>query len=862
MTSPNERSYTGQLNWLNLLHIQALPDQNPAIPSTSNYFRSNFSLFHRVQYLFLRFALFLFILTGSARETFAADFYFSNSEGKDDRSTFEAQSPSTPWQSIKKLNEHMPNLKPGDRVLFKRGEKFFGSIQIDGSGIVFGAYGVGEKPIITSLKRIAQWEDNGNGIFYSNLEGLQSKDLAILLIDQEVQEVGRYPNSSDSNGGFLSITELAETNIIGPNIPFNTQGAEIVIRKNNWIIDRFPVETHHNNTIEITNDSSYPVTDNFGFFIQKHIETLDKYGEWFFDKTTKRLYVYFGEKNPKDHMVEAAMNDHLVATKDKTRRIGIKLEDLDIRGSNSNILDVNHVINFQLYNCELSYSGRDGIHLYAVPNHLIEENTISYCLNNGIFIWYGGTKSQISKNRIQHTMPFVGMSQNSDLNGIGIYLAADSDGSKVSENQITNTGYSAIYFGGDWVTVSKNYIEGFCQLKYDGGGIYTNSQGLDDRNCRDRVIDHNIVINSKPQAFGIPETESPPLIEGIYLDDNSRGLAITNNTVAIEDGRGIYLHNARNIKIKNNLLYNNSFGIYLSHDQLGNPIRDVEIFENTFLSKNEEQQFIGISSILDDVSLIGFIDNNYYFDPFSSVFTFQDLSKAKFPPTERNLLDWSRTNGFDLNSKYFNLNFRKFEISSSQSLVESDFSTGDDIISGIYKGTSSLSNIDTNDSALRINTLGNEPTTVFIQIGKINPEEKIWFEIKAKGSIPNNKISVYLEKSHRNRQSTSPGGFLSSIDFTESKILLTSLLKVPNESIVISIPPSTGEVYITELKISKARTTDVFSDDKILFSYNTKDFPITQNLNGTYTDATGKQHENSIEIPPHSGIILIKGSEL
>src|SRR5690554_1405713 len=102
----------------------------------------------------------------------AATYYFSSSSGDDSRSASQAQNSSTPWKSIDKLNEIFKTLKPGDRVLFNRGETFFGTINISASGspgnpIVIGAYGSGSKPIITSLVTLKEWKSVGNGIYES-----------------------------------------------------------------------------------------------------------------------------------------------------------------------------------------------------------------------------------------------------------------------------------------------------------------------------------------------------------------------------------------------------------------------------------------------------------------------------------------------------------------------------------------------------------------------------------------------------------------------------------------------------------------------------------------------------------------------
>ena len=138
-----------------------------------------------------------------------ATYYFSSSDGNDSRSASQAQHASTPWKTIGKLNSFFANLKPGDLVLFKRGDTFFGTITISASGtasapIVLGAYGTGNKPVINELVTLSGWTSLGGGIYESAAISNAGSEVNMVLLNGEIQQIGRYPNANAANGGYLT----------------------------------------------------------------------------------------------------------------------------------------------------------------------------------------------------------------------------------------------------------------------------------------------------------------------------------------------------------------------------------------------------------------------------------------------------------------------------------------------------------------------------------------------------------------------------------------------------------------------------------------------------------------------------------
>ena len=104
---------------------------------------------------------------------------------------------------------------------------------------------------------------------------------------------------------------------------------------------------------------------------------------------------------------------------------------------------------------------------------------------------------------------------------------------------------------------------------------------------------------------------------GIYIDDNTQGIDIVNNTVANMPSSGIFLHNSYDITIKGNTLYNNAHQLRFSYDNT-TPIRNVTVRKNIFYANTSTQLTFSFSSIADDMKLFGSSDSNIFSRPMDT----------------------------------------------------------------------------------------------------------------------------------------------------------------------------------------------------------------------------------------------------
>jgi hypothetical protein len=145
----------------------------------------------------------------------------------------------------------------------------------------------------------------------------------------------------------------------------------------------------------------YSTNKDFGFFIQGHIKTLDRLGEWHYSPSSKKLSVFFGSGQPGSHDLRAGTIDNLVTNAQNTGHIGF--ENLHFRGANRNAFFLHHGQNITIRNVDIDFSGEDGAFIHNLPGLAIENSRISNSLNNGLSVLQNTAGSRITDNRIENT---------------------------------------------------------------------------------------------------------------------------------------------------------------------------------------------------------------------------------------------------------------------------------------------------------------------------------------------------------------------------------------------------------------------------------------------------------------------------
>lgn len=811
----------------------------------------------------IQLSLFLCVLFISSAAS-AKTYYFSSVSGNDSRTTAQAQTSSMPWQTLSKLNSIMSTLSPGDSVLFRAGETFYGSITLTKSGtssnpIVFASYGSGTKPIITGFQTMGSWTSVGNGI-YESYNSVLGTDLTMVTLNGNLQPMGRYPNINAANKGYLNFESHGSGYIKDNQLTSSTNwtGADVVIRVKRWILDRVKISSHSGTNIYYSGSLTYNPYDNYGYFIENSVKTLDQLGEWYYNPSNKKLSVYFGSSKPTSYSVQASAIAALVTIKNQNN---IVFTGIGFTGSNLKMFDLYYAQNVQIVGCSMMYSGVDGIDASATTNLCVKSTYFNYTNNIAIDLNYNCAFSVLQYNYIANT----GMTAGAGLNGNGSYKAVTIVGNDnlVSNNTVYNTGADAIRFNcGDNNVVKNNFINNFTMVKDDCGGVY--SVVSPTGNKRSSQIIGNIIIN----GVGCPEGTDKPgtgSSNGVYIEDNSNNVVVDANTISNCGRSGVFVHNSFGIILTNNLLYDNLTQLLMIHDyaQPNALLRNNVVTDNIFFAKYDTQTVSMVSTMANDINLLGKMDKNYFCRPMDDNLTMSSSVIINNVRVDRvqDLAGWQSTYGLDKASQKAPSFIPAYSINSYISGNKFSNGTFNSNITGAYStpscswvnnkldgGTFQATNQYTNLSNYQI----------IVGIGAISSSKSYILKFSSLSS-KDTLMNAYL------RISGAPYSRLSDTKIIpisktrqENQYLFTAPASCSAASIIFETKCPKVNFWLDNIELYDANVSQTDPNTYLFYQYNYSSNSKAFSIPGTYMDVYGKTYTNSVTIPAYSGVVLIK----
>lgn len=809
-----------------------------------------------------QFTLPLLLVLISSWHTFGANYYFSTATGDDNRSATLARNPMTPWKSLSKLNSFFSQLQPGDSVLLKRGEVYFGAIQMTKDGtesrpIVIGAYGSGERPVISGFTTVASWTSMGGGIYESQAL-TTTPNLNLVVINGVNYAMGRYPNETAPNKGYLNFESHGNNYIIDNQLSsaINWKNAELVIRTTRWTIERLPITAHSRKQLNYGASLRNGLTDKYGYFIQNSLKTLDKYGEWYYNPSTKKLSVYLGNIPTANVKVQVGTVNLLVEPKANN----LVLDNLTLTGANQYAVynEWINLRNLKIKNSQILFSGIDAIKLSQRLNFVLENCTISNTNSKAVNLNYNCIRPTVRNNTITNTGVFPGMI----WDGQTYAVVSNAKGLTAEYNTIINSGYVGIRFTADSNLVKNNYIDGFCKVLDDGAGIYTWTGGANTAYYKRSIIG-NIILN----GYGAPEATDRPdyfAAEGIYLDDNATNIEISGNSVAHCKNYGIFVHNAQNLQIINNTFFNNGAQFASIHDPLGNPVSGLNIANNKFFSKSANQVVALLRSSDNDFQNVGTFSGNYYARPLDDNMTIFTENYKTNTTQWYNFSKWQSTMGKSKEAGASPVKLKAYTISSidlnKNKYPNKGFESG---VSGLfcwsptgdcYTTWTTTSPLD--NRAIKVN--GTNYGQFSLEVGSIDRNKQYILRFSVIGERESD-LNVYLI------QSNTPWGTLSNsqaIKITTTRTDYEVLFANPTSEAVTSVMFQSVNgafgYWLDNVGLYEATTTPTNPDNFIRFEFNPTKTDKTIQLEAPYYDVKKTLYSGSIVLKPFESIVLIK----
>ena len=432
----------------------------------------------------------------------------------------------TPYQTLAKATSMQASLSPGDSVLFERGGTYTGTLTIgksgtSGSPVYYGAYGTGDDPVFTGLTDISgAWVNVSGNLYYK--EVTTAEDIRYMFIDGAFRDMGKFPKT-----GTYAITGMDASRLYlqdSVNLVFVDDywnGAEVVVRSSRFSLERRVISDYDSTNHRIIFASAIVKSSGagYGYLIQNHTNCLTVNGDWMWNVSEQRIYLYHDSPNLLEVKVSTGLRGIYINPHDY-----IYVENIQLIGYNGTLgaIRIQNSSYTTVKNCTISYA-LNGIYTYGSDNITYQDNYINNC-NTGININTANDFKSfdiVQANTIDSIGLIFGIASSA---GMGIYIQGDS--AIITKNDVSNTGHDGIYLRGNNQIAEYNRITSHCQLLDDGGGIYADGK-------KNIIVRYNYVLGGDEagalESYHFAATAKIYNAVGIYFDTNTEYCEITHN---------------------------------------------------------------------------------------------------------------------------------------------------------------------------------------------------------------------------------------------------------------------------------------------------------------------------------------------
>lgn len=567
-------------------------------------------------------------------------FFIDSKRGNDDNRGTEALPGSStaqgPWKSLARLTR--ANLQPGDRVVLACGSVWHETLLLAQSGdagkpilITAPAEGCSDAPVIDGSVDIpaVAWKALGAPHVYQAVmpqAPLQLHSASTAWLPAHYPNAGH--DSANPQSLYLLMTGPGDTlqqggrprsiNLSMGAAAETPAGADAVahIRTNSWALETRSVSATQAGKLIFDTPTTYPALAGWGYFLTGEAWMVDSPGEWHHTPRTQQLTAFWPGNGAPAESIQATVlpigvdlrgRAYITLVGIAIRRVGIGLQLERTRQVELRQVTVDDTAgvgaaasasnNLSIESSRFTRTGLDAIQGVGGNGQEAEGMAVRYCN-----IRESGVRMV---NNVNTALP------------VRSYAAVYAGPKAVIEgNTLRYTGYIGIRFMRD-SRIEGNLVEDSCLVLNDCGAIYTwgsapnNSQVL-----------RNIVRRAHGNLDGTA-VGTQTAAQGIYLDDNTTGVLVAENTVTEAD-HGIQVHIAQRNILRNNVLFNNRRSqLWMQADSNAKypagDVADNAVTGNLFGPAPPSGATLLLYSSFDSTSHFGLFDKNRYLDALGPV---------------------------------------------------------------------------------------------------------------------------------------------------------------------------------------------------------------------------------------------------
>jgi parallel beta-helix repeat protein len=560
-------------------------------------------------------SIFSLLLLLSIFAASATNYYFSAGGNNQNSGT----SLNSAWLTPSKLASIQ--LQPGDSVLFRRGDVFFGEIAIKNSGdqthpIVISVYGDPAKnlPVLCGAVTVKGWEKTTTN---NILKRKVNQRVLQYYRDGQYLSPARHPNGNSTfyASGTSAAGQLKSASITQADGYWT--GATLKAHSVNWVWEAAVIKSYTQKTLYFTDSVRYQVQDGKPFYLEGKRELLDYDNEWFFDNASKELLFYSNEPTKMDsHNFQAVVCKSGISIDSLQHDIvvdGIQFDKYAQFGVLSGVKNKHIEVancsfrNIGLAAIKFSEKNQDGkITRNNIRNVTGRAISLTECWNN-----------EVSHNQVRA----IGLIPGQGILGVngcvGIVCELRNEGqnrnydkfdtvahhNRILHNFIDSCGYIGLRADGAYNQIEKNIIDHSMLTLDDGGGLYCYNKFT-----HGSSVKQNFVYNSSAQGT---------ISNGIYVDNLVYDMVLDSNTVVNNAGSGLLVNaEAHDNTLQNNVLYNNGSGVCFS-DWGTSAIVNNKVKGNVIAGSSGTAPCILLNSNKSRYDM-AFYDYNTYIQPFSA----------------------------------------------------------------------------------------------------------------------------------------------------------------------------------------------------------------------------------------------------